>query len=117
MEKTGYIENRPWGRYKILDQSADYKVKRIEVKPQKRLSLQSHKKRAEIWIIVRGKFEVTIAAKIFKAKSGDIIKINKGQKHRIKCLAQTKGIFIEIQLGSYFGEDDEIRWADDFKRI
>lgn len=116
MEKIGYSSYRPWGKYKILDQGKGYKVKRIEIKPHKRFSLQSHKKRTETWIIVQGKFEITLGKKLIKTKPGDIIKIRKNQKHRAKCLSPKAGVFIEILQGNYLGEDDEIRWSDDFGR-
>ncbi|MEY3250829.1 MAG: hypothetical protein RLZZ27_937, partial [Actinomycetota bacterium] len=107
---------RPWGRYEILSESQSHKVKTIWVNPGKRLSYQRHEKRAEHWFIVQGNAEVTLEGKVFQLSSGDTISIGKGQLHRIANIGTSEVIFIEIQTGTYFGEDDIERVEDDFGR-
>ena len=109
-------ENRPWGTFYVLQDDAVYKVKRIEVNSKQRLSYQSHKKRAEVWTIVEGNAEVILNGKGFLLKYGESIQIPLGAKHRITNSGNKKLIFIEVQTGSYFGEDDIIRYEDDYKR-
>ena len=107
---------RPWGRYEILQESAIHKTKCIYVLPGKRLSYQRHQKRAEHWFIVQGDAEVTLEGKVSKLSSGDTISIAKGQRHRIANIGSNEVIFIEVQTGTYFGEDDIERIEDDFGR-
>src|SRR5688572_27273383 len=112
------FESRPWGNYTILDESSDFKVKRIEVLPQKRLSYQKHEHRAEHWMIVRGSAQVTLNDEIYNLETGQNIDIAVGDKHRVENPdAQETLVFIEVQRGDYFGEDDIIRFEDDFGRI
>ena len=92
-------------------------VKRIEVLPGKRLSYQYHEKRSEAWTIVQGSALITIDGKDFELLKGQSIKIPQGSKHRIENIGKTDLIFIEIQTGSYFGEDDIVRIEDDYKRV
>lgn len=108
---------RPWGRYFILDNNSGYKIKRIEVNPKARLSYQYHKKRAETWVIIQGKGIVTIEGKNQKISQGETIIIPVNSKHRIENTGKNKLIFIEVQTGTYFGEDDIIRIEDDYNRI
>lgn len=113
-----YIE-KPWGRYKVLDQTENYKIKIIQVNVNCRLSLQSHKFRSQIWTIVEGN------AKIYHDRGyydfnfgrGQSITIEKNRKHRIQNVLDQKLIFIEYQYGQYFGEDDIVRYEDDYGRI
>jgi mannose-6-phosphate isomerase len=107
---------RPWGRYEILQESATHKTKCIYVQPGKRLSYQRHQKRAEHWFIVQGSAEVTLEGKVSQLSSGDTISIGIGQLHRIANIGNNEVIFIEIQTGTYFGEDDIERIEDDFGR-
>ena len=107
---------RPWGRYEILQESDAHKVKTIWVNPGKRLSYQRHTKRAEHWFIVQGDAEVTLEGKVSKLSSGDTISIGIGQLHRIANIGSNEVIFIEVQTGTYFGEDDIERIEDDFGR-
>jgi len=107
---------RPWGRYEILQESAIHKTKCIYVLPGKRLSYQRHQKRAEHWFIIQGDAEVTLEGKVSKLFSGDTISIAKGQLHRIANIGSNEVIFIEVQTGTYFGEDDIERIEDDFGR-
>ena len=115
-DNIGYTDERPWGRYTILDKGSDFQVKRLEVEPGKRFSLQSHKQRSEIWIVVNGSFSITLDDEKVVANIGDVININIGQRHRAECISEDKGIFIEVQRGDYLGEDDIIRYEDDFGR-
>jgi mannose-1-phosphate guanylyltransferase len=110
---TGY---RPWGSYTILDESNGYKVKRIEVKPHKRLSLQSHKYRNEHWIVISGEAEVVNNDKTFILGENQSTYIQSGHKHRLSNKTNKALIIIEAQVGSYTGEDDIKRFDDDFNR-
>jgi len=107
---------RPWGRYEILQESDTHKVKCIWVLPGKRLSYQRHEKRAEHWFIVSGTALVTHNGDEIKMQSGDTIDIAIGDLHRIENIGIDDVVFIEIQSGSYFGEDDIERIEDDFGR-
>ena len=107
---------RPWGRYEILQESEIHKTKCIYVLPGKRLSYQRHQKRAEHWFIVQGNAEVTLEGKVSKLSSGDAISIGIAQLHRIANIGSNEVIFIEVQTGTYFGEDDIERIEDDFGR-
>ena len=109
-------EIRPWGKYEILLDSDNCKVKRIIVSPHQRLSYQYHFKREEIWTIVSGEATITLEEDVFLASPGDIIKIPKKSKHRIANHSDEDIILIEVQLGTYFGEDDIVRLQDDYFR-
>ena len=107
---------RPWGRYEILQDSPQYKVKRIWVSPGKRLSLQRHQKRAEHWFILQGSARVTLNSDTIEMGAGDSIDIAIADLHRIENIGESDVIFIEVQTGTYFGEDDIERLEDDFGR-
>jgi len=107
---------RPWGRYEILQESAIHKTKCIYVLPGKRLSYQRHQKRAEQWFIIQGNAEVTLEGKVSRMSSGDTVSIAQGALHRIANIGSNEVIFIEVQTGTYFGEDDIERIEDDFGR-
>ena len=113
-----YIEKdeRPWGRYFVLQDEDNYKVKRIEVDPGRRLSYQYHNKRSETWIIIKGSAIVTIDENVKEYKIGETIIIPKKAKHRVENKNNSLLVFIEVQTGSYFGEDDIIRINDDYGR-
>lgn len=116
VEKMEFDE-RPWGNYLVLEENPHYKVKKITVYPQKRLSLQRHKRRQEHWYIIAGKAEVTLEEqKIILAKN-QAIDIALGELHRIENIGNENLQFIEVQTGDYFGEDDIERLEDDFGRI
>jgi len=108
---------RPWGRYEVLSDEASYKVKTIWVSPGQRLSYQRHEKRAEHWFIVSGSGEVTLDGKVFTVESGDTIDVAVAQLHRIANTGSTELVFVEVQTGTYFGEDDIERVEDDFGRV
>ncbi len=107
---------RPWGRYEILQESDSHKVKCIWVTPGKRLSYQRHQRRAEHWFIVSGTALVTINGIEKTMVAGDTIDIGIGDLHRIANIGVDDVVFIEVQSGSYFGEDDIERIEDDFGR-
>jgi mannose-6-phosphate isomerase len=107
---------RPWGRYEVLQESVNYKVKSIHVNPGQRLSYQRHQKRAEHWYITQGSGQVTIDGKISSVSPGSVIDIAVNQPHRIANTGDIELIFIEVQTGTYFGEDDIERIEDDFGR-
>lgn len=107
---------RPWGRYEILQEHAQFKVKCIWVSPGKRLSYQRHEKRAEQWYFVQGKAEVTLNGVITHHSAGDSVTVKIGDLHRVSNVSDREVIFIEVQTGTYFGEDDIERIEDDFGR-
>ncbi|CAB4671497.1 MAG: cupin domain-containing protein [Actinobacteria bacterium] len=107
---------RPWGRYEILQESDSHKVKCIWVLPGKRLSYQRHTKRAEHWFIVAGSARLTIDGHITELQAGGTADIAIGVLHRIENIGTSDVIFIEVQTGTYFGEDDIERIEDDFGR-
>jgi mannose-6-phosphate isomerase len=108
--------DRPWGRYEVLQESAGYKVKSIHVLPGKRLSYQRHQKRSEYWYITQGSGEVTLNGIVQPVNVGSAIEVPQGMLHRISNTGTIELIFIEVQTGSYFGEDDIERVEDDFGR-
>ena len=110
------IEHKPWGSYKVLLESENCKVKHIIVHPNQRLSYQRHEKREEYWTIVKGTALVTLNDKDITLTTGDQIHIPLKANHRIANKNTEDLIFIEIQRGTYFGEDDIIRIEDDYNR-
>ena len=111
------FDTRPWGNYEVIDIGSNFQVKRITVLPGKRLSLQSHKYRKEHWIVVLGEAEVVINDRIFNLKISQSIDIPLGSIHRLSNKTNTDLVLIEIQFGEYLGEDDIIRYEDDFNRV
>ena len=107
---------RPWGRYEILSESDSHKVKTIWVTPGKRLSYQRHEKRAEHWFIIQGDARITLNGDIFEMGAGDSLDIEVGDLHRIENIGSEDVVFVEVQTGTYFGEDDIERVEDDFGR-
>jgi len=117
VEKKSQEDHRPWGFYVVLSDEPDHKVKRIVVYPGKRLSLQRHRRRSEHWHIVNGDAIVTLNDKEIRLKKGESVDITVGAAHRIKNTGTENLVFIEIQQGDYFGEDDIERLEDDFGRV
>lgn len=117
MTTTVTTETRPWGSFTILDEHDLYKAKRIEVLSSQKLSLQSHEKRKELWVIVQGTGVMTLGDSSFPVGVGDTITIEIGQKHRIENCGSDVLTFIEVQTGTYFGEDDIIRYEDIYNRV
>ena len=119
MTHDNLSEQRPWGRYTVLhnSQTQGYKVKHIQVNPLQRLSLQSHKHRSEYWTIVSGDGIVEINDTKIIVSKGSTVQIYKEDKHRIQNTSSTHPlIFIEVQMGDYLGEDDIVRYQDDYQR-
>ena len=110
-------DHRPWGYFEILSDQPDHKVKRITVYPGKRLSLQRHQRRSEHWHIVKGEAVMTLDDRDIPMQPGDSIDIPTGSKHRIANPSGEDLVFIEIQRGDYFGEDDIERFEDDYGRL
>ena len=115
--ETKREDHRPWGYYEVLSDLPDHKVKRIVVYPGKRLSLQRHGHRLEHWTIVRGTAVVTRDAQQIPLKAGESVDIPLGAIHRVFNPGGEELVFIEVQMGDYFGEDDIERLEDDFGRI
>lgn len=111
------IFEKPWGNYIILLEDDNCKVKKITVKPGHRLSLQSHEKRNELWKIVQGNGLITLNDNIGEVTKGMTCQIPAKTKHRIENNSNEDLIFVEIQTGTYFGEDDIIRYEDSYGRI
>jgi len=108
--------DRPWGFYEEIYETPQFKVKVISVEPGKRLSYQRHKQRAELWKIVAGEAKVTIDHVERLLKNQDVVEIQTFQLHRIENVGLSDLVFVEVQTGTYFGEDDIKRISDDFGR-
>lgn len=107
---------RPWGTYTVLENTYGYKIKRIEVKPGKKLSLQRHMHRSEHWIVVSGTATVTVGDKTTMVRPNESTYIKMGELHRLANEGKIPLIVIEAQVGEYTGEDDIIRSEDDYDR-
>jgi mannose-1-phosphate guanylyltransferase/mannose-1-phosphate guanylyltransferase/mannose-6-phosphate isomerase len=111
------FEYRPWGRFEILRDTDAFKSKVIHVNPGQQLSYQSHAKRAEHWVIIQGYPEVVLNDQVHRLKPGENIYIPQGAKHRIRNPDPSVVVeFVEVQVGTYFGEDDIVRYQDDYSR-
>lgn len=110
-------EYRPWGYFEILRDTDSFKSKVIRVNPKAQLSYQSHKMREEHWTITKGAGEVVLNDEVIKVQAGSHIHIPTGAKHRMRNTGDETLEFVEVQLGSYFGEDDITRYEDDYKRL
>ena len=124
LEKSGVAEAtshkkhfRPWGWFESLEQHGNYHVKRLHVYPNSRLSFQSHKHRSEHWVVVQGEAKVTLGEDEFTLQENMSTYINPNQKHRLANETNELLTVIEVQTGSYFGEDDIERFDDDYDRI
>ncbi len=109
---------RPWGSYTILAEAEDsgFKVKTIEVHPGQRLSYQRHSRRAEHWFVVAGEGVVTLDGDTVEVRRGDAVDVQLGVAHRIQNTGTVPLVFVEVQHGDYFGEDDIVRLDDDYGR-
>ena len=107
---------RPWGSYLVLDESSSYKIKRIEVLPGQRLSLQKHHHRSEHWIVVSGTALVTCGDQQQVVNVNESTYIPIGQNHRLENPGKIPLVIIEVQCGEYLGEDDIVRFDDDYNR-
>ena len=117
MGMTSEHAERPWGSYTVLDEASDHKVKRIVVHPGKRLSYQRHTRRAEHWFVVAGNGTVTLDGTDLEVTAGTAVDIGFGAAHRVANDGAEDLVFIEVQSGTYFGEDDIERLEDDFGRV
>lgn len=116
-EATEHVfEHRPWGDFEVLRDTDRFKSKVIRVRPGQQLSYQSHRHRAEHWVIVSGRPEVVLEDVVHPLVPGDHLFIPRGAKHRIRNPTAELVEFVEVQLGDYFGEDDIVRYEDDYRR-
>ncbi len=107
---------RPWGSYTVLFQGGSFKVKTIEVHPGQRLSYQKHARRAEHWFVVQGVGTVTLDGVEVPVERGSTIDVGLGVAHRMNNAGAGPLVFVEVQHGDYFGEDDIVRLEDDYGR-
>lgn len=107
---------RPWGHYTILEEGGNFKVKKITVEPKQKLSLQSHKKRAEHWTVLKGNAKVELNGKTFNLKPHKSIDIPVGVRHCLKNVTKKPLEIIEVQSGDYLEEDDIVRFDDKYGR-
>jgi mannose-6-phosphate isomerase-like protein (cupin superfamily) len=112
----GESDTRPWGSWHILDEGEGFKVKRIEVLPQSRLSYQTHAHRSEHWVVVSGTASSVIDGETVVSGPGECVEIPVGTPHRIVNATDEPLIIIEVQRGDYCGEDDIVRLQDDYGR-
>lgn len=110
------FEVRPWGRFDVLADESDFKSKVIRVDAGQRLSYQSHRHRAEHWVIVRGRPEVVLDDRVLRPAPGEHVFIPRGAKHRISNPGDEPVLFVEVQVGDSFAEDDIVRYEDDYRR-
>lgn len=108
---------RPWGSYTVLDENRGYKIKRIEVNPGHRLSLQMHHHRSEHWIVVSGTARVTCGETETLINVNESTFIPMGRLHRLENPGIIPLVIIEVQSGEYLGEDDIVRFDDDYQRV
>ncbi|MBN2545063.1 MAG: phosphomannose isomerase type II C-terminal cupin domain [Spirochaetes bacterium] len=114
MEKN--ITKSPWGYFEVLSENDSFKLKKIVLLPGKRLSLQKHKLREEHWYILDGEAVVTLNGKDILLKKNQSLDIKKEDIHRVSNKSEKETVLIEIQTGTYFGEDDIERYEDDYGR-
>lgn len=107
---------RPWGSYTVLEEGLAYKLKRITVLPERKLSYQLHYQRSEHWVVVHGTAKIVIDDKDHIIKAGESIFISIGQKHRLENPTKSPLEVIEVQIGGYLGEDDIVRFQDEYGR-
>ncbi len=111
-----YYSERPWGHYQKLFQEPGVWVKRVEVKPGERLSLQKHSHRSEKWIVVKGKGLAVVNGRELSVEPGTVVDVPMGAIHRIGNTGEEEMVFIEVGCGDYLAEDDIIRLQDDYDR-
>jgi mannose-1-phosphate guanylyltransferase/mannose-6-phosphate isomerase len=108
---------RPWGAYTVLQEGLGFKIKRIEVKPGAALSLQLHHRRSEHWVVVRGVADVTRGEQTFPVRENESTFIPVNTKHRLANSTTAPLVMIEVQCGDYLGEDDIVRFDDQYGRV
>ena len=111
------FEPRPWGGFSTLEEGPGYKVKRLVVAAGHRFSLQKHRHRAEHWVVVAGSPRVLINGRARRLKPRDSVTVPRGAWHRAENPGRVPVVIIEVQHGSYLGEDDIVRRQDDYGRI
>ena len=111
------IDKRPWGFFEVLADRDKFKVKQIVVNPGNRLSLQRHQRRSELWLVISGSGIVTLDQDQISVEPGTQVSIPAHSWHRIEADSTDDLVFVEIQTGSYFGEDDIERREDDYGRV
>lgn len=116
-DQQGTVDHRPWGFYEILSDAADSKVKRITVYPKQRLSLQRHFHRSEHWYLISGLAIVTRNGEEITLSARQSVDLPVLAWHRIRNIGEENVVFIEVQTGDYFGEDDIERSQDDYGRV
>ncbi len=109
--------HRPWGTYTVLGEGSGFKIKRIEVKPGASLSLQMHHHRSEHWVVVSGQAKVINGEREILINTNESTFIPAGHKHRLTNLGATPCVMIEVQSGGYVGEDDIVRFEDNYGRV
>jgi mannose-6-phosphate isomerase len=109
-------EERPWGSWHVIDVNDGYKIKRIHVNPGCRLSYQQHSHRSEHWVVVFGRATCTIEDEVVVAGPGESVDVPTGAKHRLANDGDQELVIVEVQHGAYTGEDDIVRFADDYGR-
>jgi mannose-6-phosphate isomerase-like protein (cupin superfamily) len=114
---TDTSQERPWGSWEVLDVGLGYKVKRLSVRPHSRLSLQTHRYRSEHWLVVSGVATCVVGQTRLTAGPGGHVFVPRGAVHRIANEQKSPLLIVEVQLGSYLGEDDIVRLQDDHGRV
>ena len=107
---------RPWGHYEILHREPGVQVKRIEIHPGMRFSLQTHARRSEYWVVIVGTGVATVGQKEIPVQKGSFVEIKTGEKHRLQNTGPGPLAIVEVQMGEYLGEDDIVRLQDDYGR-
>jgi mannose-6-phosphate isomerase len=116
-EPVATSDVRPWGSWHVLDEGEGFKVKRIEINPGSRLSLQWHEHRSEHWVVVVGTATCIVGEETVVLAPGQTVDIDVRQAHRIANEGAGRLVVIEVQRGSYTGEDDIVRLQDDYGRV
>ncbi len=115
-QREHVVVYRPWGSYTVIEEGPGYKVKRIRVLPGRRLSLQMHHRRSEHWVVIAGTGRVTCGTSVFEVGPGEHALIPKRTRHRLENPGKRPLEIIEVQNGAYVGEDDIVRYHDDYGR-
>ena len=110
------FEHRPWGSFEVLRDTARFKSKILRVSPGQQLSYQSHQHRSEHWVVIAGHPEVVLNGEVLSPQPGEAVFIPQGAKHRIRNPGAEEVEIVEVQVGTYFGEDDIVRYEDDYDR-
>jgi mannose-6-phosphate isomerase len=109
-------EERPWGSWHVIDVNPGYKIKRIHVNPGCRLSLQSHEHRSEHWVVIQGAATCDVDGEVSVVRQGESLDVPSGARHRLGNQGVEELVIVEVQLGTYTGEDDIRRYQDDYGR-